>query len=435
MEFSISQELSQRQQLSAQMLHSLTILRMNAKELREYIEALALENPVVEVISEPAEGDAHIPNAWRIRSELSQLDTAVQHKGQTLREDLEFQLMGLPLSPQHKAAVSLLIHCLDESGYLRAELEEIADPTHPLPLLKEALHQLQKMEPVGVGARSLSECLELQLRTFPDSDIAIRLVRDHLPELAKNRLSQLAKQLDCTIQDIRHAESLIRRCTPKPGNGYAPEGLTEYVIPDLYIFENEEHQLQIVPDSTACPYIKINADYQTMVGEDIDAEASKYLQERISQASSAISYIAKRNLTLLQCAQILTREQALFFRKGPKLLRPLGLKEIAEQMQVSESTVSRTLQGKYFRCIWGVFPLKYLAQRGFLASTDGSELNAKAICAAIEDLIARENKKKPLSDQAISEGLAAAGIVISRRTIAKYREQCGIGTASQRRLK
>lgn len=435
MDFSISQDLSQRQQLSAQMLHSLTILRMNAQELREYIDTLALENPVVELISPPAESDAHIPNAWRPRSALSQVDVSAPQKGQTLREDLEFQLLGLTLPPKQKSAISLLIHCLDESGYLRAELEEIADAAHPLPLLQEALLHLQKMEPLGVGARSLAECLELQLRNFPGSEIAIRLVREHLPELAKNRLSQLAKQLSCSQQDIRNAEALIRRCTPKPGNGYAPEGFTEYIIPDLYIFENEEHQLQIVPDTTACPYIKINADYQAMIQEELDAETSRYLQERISQASSAISFIAKRNLTLLHCAQILAKEQTLFFRKGPKLLRPLGLKEVAEQMQVSESTVSRTLQGKYFRCIWGVFPLKYLAQRGFLASADGAELNAKAICAAMEDLIAREDKKKPLSDQAISEGLAAAGIIISRRTVSKYREQCGIGAASQRRIK
>lgn len=435
MDFSMNQELSQRQQLSAQMLHSLTILRMNAQELREYIDALALENPVVEVIAAPTEGDAHIPNSWRVRSSDGQPEAADRRNTQTLAEELRFQLLGLKLNKSLAEAVELLIQSLDENGYLRAELSELADAFHPVEQLEEALQILHRLEPRGVGARSLSECLSLQLQDMPGSRIAIAIAKDHLPELAKNKLSLLAEQLDCSVQEVRQAAALIRRCVPKPGNGYATGGVTEFVVPDLYIFENEEHQLQIVPDETACPYIQINPYYQAMAGEDIDATAAKYLQERISQASSSISFIAKRNLTLLQCAQVLVREQELFFRKGPRLLRPLSLREIAVQMQVSESTVSRALQGKYFRCAWGVFPLKHLVQRSVSAESGGDKLNAQAVCAAIEDLIAQENKKKPLSDQAISERLLSKGIAISRRTVAKYREQRRIGTASQRRLK
>lgn len=434
MDVSQTQEFSQRQQLSSQMLHSLTILRMNALELREYINTIALENPVVEVLEVPQRSDAHVPDRWRVRLSSEQPEVADRRSSQTLTEDLKFQLLGLHLSPRLREAVEYLIRCLDASGYLPASLHELVDGNHQESLLEEALEILQRMEPRGVGARSLSECLLLQLRDMEGSELAAAIAREYLPELARHKGARLVEILHCTPEALQYAVSLIRRCEPKPANGYSTGETTEFVVPDLYIFENEEHQLQIVPDETACPYIQINPVYQAMSGQNIDPEATRYLQERIDQASAAISYIAKRNLTLMQCAQVLVQEQELFFRKGPGLLRPLSLHTVAERMRVSESTVSRAINGKYFRCAWGMYPLKHLVQRSVAGKDNGQGINAQTVCAAITALIAAEDKKAPLSDLSICRLLARQGIQISRRTVAKYREQCHFGPASDRKM-
>ena len=171
-----------------------------------------------------------------------------------------------------------------------------------------------------------------------------------------------------------------------------------------------------------------------MISSDIDSATAKYLKDCISQASPVIGYIAKRNISLLQCAQIMAAEQEEFFRRGPGFLRPLSLHQVAEKMQVSESTVSRTIQGKHFRCVWGLFPLKQLLSRSISDASDGG-INAVAACTAIATIVAQEDKKNPLSDQAISEMLASQGISISRRTVAKYRGLSHIDPAAQRKRK
>lgn len=433
MDVSMNQDIFQRQQLSAQMLHSLTILHMNALELREYINMIAMENPVIEILEPQGLVNAKIPEQWRVGVPAQRPELADRRGAQTLSEELRFQLLGMQMQPTLRSAVEYLIGSLDASGYLSTPLEELADDARPLPLLREALTVLQGLEPCGVGARSLSECLLLQLAQMENSELAARIAREYLQELAKNHLNRLPEQLCCTQEEVEQAVALIRRCEPKPANGYCADETTEYVVPDLYVFENEERQLQIVPDEIACPYIQINPVYQAMCGEDIDVAAVQYLREQIAQATTAIGCIAKRNLTLMQCAQVLVQEQEQFFRYGTMHLRPLSLHRVAEKMGVSESTVSRALSGKYFRCIWGIFPLKHLVQRSI--SGGSVQVNAQTLCTAISELITQENKLAPRSDQELCRLLELRGIHVSRRTVAKYRELCHIAPASRRKQK
>ncbi len=432
MEMKMSQKHLQRQQPFTQMLHSLTVLQMNAQELREYVKRLALENPVVEILDSPVRSDAHIPDSWRGRVYNEQLELVDRRNTQTLAEELRFQLLGMKLSQSLRRNVEFLIGCLDENGYLSLPLSELVSDAHPKSALEQALAILHSMEPRGVGARSLSECLILQLQDMPDNRIAIAIAKGYLPELAKCKLPQLAQMLDCSLEEVEYAVSLIRKCVPKPANGYAPGEATPYILPDLYIIENEEGRLQIVQEETANLRIQINPYYRTMVTADIDTDTAKYLKECISQASPIIGFVAKRNITLMQCAQILVTEQEAFFRHGPSFLRPLSLREVAQKMQVSESTVSRAIQGKYFRCIWGLFPLKRLLSRSISGGEEGN-INAVAACEAIAAIVAKEDKKNPLSDQAISQSLLPRGIAISRRTVAKYRGLSGIAPAAKRK--
>lgn len=435
MDLKLSQELAQRQQPSMQMLHSLTILRMNAQELQDYVKKLALENPVVEIIDPSPQSDAHIPQSWRVSSHSEHLDFSDRSSTQTLADELHFQLLGLNLNQLLHKSVELLINCLDESGYLSVPLAKLASPAYPEPLLQEALEVLQSLEPRGVGARSLSECLALQLQDMDDNRIALEIAKNFLPELAKNKLPQLAQILNCSVKEVDHAAALIRNCVPKPANGYAANGAAHHIIPDLYIFQNDEQQLQIVSEASTCFRMRINPHYQRLLSSDIDAADAKYLKACISQASPVIEFIAKRNVTLIQCAKLLVERQEAFFHQGPEFLRPLRLRDIAKLMQVSESTVSRTIQGKYFRCEWGLFPLKRLLSRSVSNTADGSGINAVSVCAAIAAIVSQENKKAPLSDQAISEKLLAQGIPISRRTVAKYRAIANIEPAAQRKRK
>lgn len=433
MDVSMNQALWQKQQLSTQMLHSLTILRMNALELRDYINTIALENPVVEILEPQGRSDAHIPEQWRVGACALPMEPADRRNSQTLAQELRFQLLGMQLPSRLRETVEFLVGSLDPSGYLSIPLEELASAQRPLPVLREALLVLQSLEPRGVGARSLSECLCLQLAGMENSDLAVRIASNHLQELAHNRLSRLPELLGCSYEEVERAAEQIRRCEPKPANGYCSSEETVYTAPELYIFENEEQQLQIVPDEMACPYIQINPVYQAMCSDDIDAAAMQYLREQIAQATAAIGCIAKRNLTLMQCAQVLVQEQEAFFRQGPTHLRPLSMHTVAEKMGVSESTVSRALNGKYFRCAWGFFPLKHLVQRSVCG--DAAQVNAQALCAAIAQLVAQEKRTAPRSDQELCRLLEEQGICVSRRTVAKYRELCHIAPASQRKQK
>lgn len=434
MALNLSQELTQRQQPSVQMLHALSILRMNAQELRDYVKEFAMNNPVVEIIDAPPQADAHIPHSLRVRSHNEQIVLSDPRSSTyTLAEDLEFQLLGLKLDHNLEKNVKFLIHCLDERGYLPVSVAELVTPERTESALNEALAVLQDLEPRGVGARSLSECLLLQLRDVQDNRIALEIAKNYLSELAKNKFPRLAQMLSCSVEEVEYAVTLIRNCVPKPANGYAANNATPHIIPDLYIFQNDDRQLQIVPEASTCFRIQINAHYQSLLSSDIDATTAKYLKACISKASSVIDFIAGRNINLMQCAGILVARQEAFFRRGPAFLQPLSLRDIAQEMQVSESTVSRTIQGKYFRCIWGLFPLKHLLSRSVSNTADGKGMNSVSVCAAIADIVSRENKKAPLSDQAISEKLLAQGIVIPRRTVAKYRAIAEIEPAAQRK--
>lgn len=409
------------------MLRSLSILRMNALELQEFVNELLLENPMVDVLPAKADSLSMIPQSWKY------VELPSSKNELTLAEELRFQLRGIKCTATVRHALEYLIDSIDENGYLHLLVEDASALGFTSESMETALKLLHEMEPFGVGARSLSECLLLQLKHQPDSALAMRIAREHLTALANNNLAAISKALSCSMKQAEAAARQIRMCNPKPGNGYAPAEDTHYVVPDLYVFENEDNQLQILLNSKVCPYLRIDPYYQSLLSTQEDIR--QYLQAKIQEASASIRHIARRNLTLMQCAQILVHEQEEFFRKGPHMLRTLSLQEVADRIEVSASTVSRALQGKHIRCIWGMIPMKMLLQRGASSEEHVSEWSAAQLLAELKRLISEEDKKQPLSDQTIAERLEEKGVRISRRTVAKYRIRAGIPAAAQRRVR
>lgn len=429
MEVSYSNELSQKQTLNAQLLHSLSILRMNAQELRDYIHTLSMENPMVELVTPPQRATPASADCPAFSGALPDL-----RHSQTLTHELQAQAMSLPCSRPVRQMLELLIHSVNDSGYLSAPLEELTPAYCPAETAQQALRLLQQMEPAGVGARNLSECILLQLQRLPDSSLACKIAGSALPLLAEKQTAAICRMLHCTQEQVAQAAALILQCNPKPGNGYRSAAQTPFLIPDLYVYEDEPGVLRIALDETICPYIQIDPFYQSLTASETDAQTVRYLKEKLQEASSAIRHIARRNLTMMQCAQSIVQLQESFFREGLSALHPLSLSDVAAHMDVAESTVSRAVQGKYFRCKWGLFPLRLLIQRASVSAISGEEVGSDTIRKRISEIVSGEDKAKPLSDQKITERLCGEGYLISRRTVAKYREQLQILPAAKRKL-
>lgn len=442
-------DLKLSQTLSPQMVQAMQVLQMGAQELQDYIQEALLENPVLEA-EEPADGED--PTLllrkldWLDRSTVQQYsylpdddeddrDPVSQLGAAPEEEHLYFyvlsQLPPLRLAPELEGAVHRLVECLDGNGYLDEPLDALAqDLSIPLPLLEQALDILQGLEPAGVGARGLGECLCLQLaRRQGDTALARAIATSHLPDLAKNHYGQLAKELSCSQEEVRHACDLIRSLNPKPGSGFAARTHLAYIHPDLFVVSFPDH-FDLLPNDYFFPSLRLSGYYQSLLGESQDAEVTDYLRNKIRQAQWVVRSIHQRRDTLMICARHILETQEAFFRKGPGHLVPLSLAQVAAKMSVHESTVSRAVKDKYLQCSHGVYPLNYFFPRslggGEVASPDGAK-------AMLRKLIAEENRAKPLSDQKICALMEAAGCQLSRRTVAKYRDELGIPPATGRK--
>lgn len=433
----ISLELRQRQVLSQRQRQSVEILQMDALALAEYAKELAEENPLLEWQEEAPqerllqklewleESDEQNRGLYRMEHEAGEQPEADEPPAQTLREYLLSQIHMLKIAEAEKKMLGFLAENTAESGYL----EEDA-----LPALMERyrigaaaaerlLRQFQALEPIGVGARNLRECLLLQLCRKKASPLAQKIVSDHLEELGKNRLSYLAKKLCISMEEMQQAAAEIRACEPKPGRGFAG-GRVEYIRPDVLA-----DGLGVRLCGNAVPHLQISHAYAKMLRQGADAETQAYLAEKMKQAEWVLQCISRRESTLLQTAEAIVRRQAAFFREGGQLA-PLRMADIAAEMGVHPSTVSRAVKGKYLQCERGLFPL----QAFFSQELAGEGISADQICESLRRLIAQEDRRHPLSDRALTERLQASGIEISRRTVAKYREGMGIAAASGRRI-
>ncbi|MGN0136488.1 RNA polymerase factor sigma-54 [Anaerotignum sp.] len=450
----LSLQLQQKQVLSQKMQQSVEILQMNALALSEYAKELAEENPLLEWSEEeePAEGfrekllqklewleesDEQNRSFYQMEQEQKERereDSRFGRKdGQSLREYLLFQINILKIPEDNKKVLRFLAESTAESGYLEADAVECLIERYQLKESTAAriLAEFQTLDPPGVGARDLRECLLIQLKQKNASPFAIKMIELHLDDLAKNRLSYIAKKWKISMEELLEALQEIRSCQPKPGSGFAGEEAVEYVIPDILV-EKKDQELTVTVNGAMVPRLRVSHAYVKLLREKADAETEEYIADKLKQAEWALQCIAKRESTLQRVAEYIVQHQKKFFLCPNGQLAPLRMADVAEKLEIHESTVSRAVKEKYLQCDRGVFPLHAFFTKAM--AREEETVSAESIKEHLRAIIQGENKQKPLSDRELTERLNAEGFQISRRTVAKYREAMGIPGASGRKV-
>lgn len=477
-------KLSQQLKLTPQLQQSIRLLQLSTLELNQEVERIIQENPLLELndgaeygsvsqeepadpvstnaseadnesevatpIAEESKGDAELNQSddsdWYQDNNYSRGSRDYDEEGeaqlaarpQSLREHLFLQLGLSQVAAHDKSIIGLLIDSLDDDGYLLQDLDELIEllPSEleiSINDLQMALTSLQRLDPLGVGARNLKECLTIQLQALdedtPFLEQALLLVNQHLESLASRDFSQIKKLMHCDDQCLRSAQSLIVNLNPRPGASFSSVD-TRYVVPDVVVTKvNDVWIADINPESM--PRLSINHLYADILKHTRDI-STRRLAGQLNEAKWLIKNMHQRSDTIHRVSSAIVERQQQFFEHGEVAMRPMVLREIAETLGLHESTVSRVTTQKYMRTPRGIFELKYFFGSHVVTDTGGA-CSATAIRALIKQLIKAENEKKPLSDNKISEVLGKQGIVVARRTIAKYRESMQILPASQRK--
>ena len=455
-DLSFHQSLTQQQTLAPQMRKSLEILQAGTLELSQLITQALETNPVLEDVTEsisldeegpdPEEADSldylnETDDDWRDRSIMEGKSAPWTQEDEerrqriydsivapvTLQQHLQQQLDLSMVDPPVRKAAQALLGNLDERGFLDLPAKELGlrlgiASAH----LQAALRLIQSFDPAGVGASGIAESLLLQLeRKSGRNTIEYRIVRDHLEDLARKRQPQIAKALGTSVERIAEAAARIGRLTLNPGGDFNPTG-NPYILPDVIIERNDDGHLEARLTGEHLPNLRINDFYKDMIGKSgVDAKARQFLRDQIRDGRSLIRSISLRQETILAIAHKLIEHQPDFFKKGPRFLRPLTMNDIADELGMHATTVSRAVAGKYILTPQGLMEMRAFFATGY-QTEDGNEVSNAGVREAIQQLVAEENPAKPMSDEALMKGLAAQGIHVARRTIAKYREQLGI---------
>ncbi len=448
-----SAHLAQQQMLSPQMRQSLEILQATALELQQMVRQEIETNPVLEeeVPEEEAPAEEETEDGEEEFDELRQLeedwsdysaegaqsaDPAADARRrqflegitppETLAVHLEKQLSRLALDPVQRRVATLLVGNLTEDGYLAATPEEVADEAGAETAeVIEMLHLLQTLDPPGVGARDLAECLRLQLaRRGEGQSLAARIVEGQLDMLGRKKFAEIASALRVSQDDVREAGALIASLNPKPGRAFAGE-VAQVLAPDVIIERTgDEFTVSLVRDSV--PQLRISRTYRDLLGGGSGgAEVRSYLREKIRGGKFLIKSIQQRQQTILAIAREIAVRQRAFLEEGVSALAPMTMAQVAEAVGVHETTVSRAIAGKTVATPQGVFEMKFFFTSGYRAA-DGAAVSSTSVKDAIAALIRGEDPLKPLSDQQIVQKLSADGLAVARRTVAKYREALGI---------
>ena len=484
MKQSLQLKLSQQLTLTPQLQQSIRLLQLSTLELNQELETILAENPLLErddaepeSAPAPPKGDGSeeyaAPQSEAAASEETasdspERDSSERESGdidwssdapssaarredgeesdypqlaastQTLSEYLMEQLALSQLPDRDKSVVNTLIAALDEGGYLSQSLEEIAEMLPPelevgMDELQIGLHYLQSFDPTGVGARTPAECLELQLKArlpeTPGRELAIGIVHDHLQALASHDFARLKRQFQCDDDSLREAQHLIQSLNPHPGAAYSANE-TRYIVPDVVVKKVKGAWVAALnPD--AMPKLRVNRMYAEILQNKTHA-AGGQMSNQLQEARWLIKNVQQRFETILRVSQAIVDRQRHFFDHGEVAMRPLVLREIADTLGLHESTVSRVTTQKFMATPRGILELKYFF--GSHVSTEtGGICSATAIRALLKQLVSAEDCKKPLSDSKIAQVLGEQGIVVARRTVAKYRESLNIPPVSMRK--
>lgn len=456
---------SQQLLLTPQLQQAIKLLQLSTLEINQETARLLDENPFLEreddngnqtysgsSSSEPVSSDSSNDNpAPEIESRASETDWSepsfassapspddedegygeVAADRPSMREHLLWQLNMSQLDSRDKKIISLLIDALDENAYLSQPLQEIADllPQEldiSLDDLETALIQLQHLDEPGIGARDLSECLALQLQAMPEDipgrDLALALVTKHLDLLASRDFNKLKKVLHCDDDALRCAQDLIVHLQPKPGAAFEQRA-ADYVVPDVLV-ERVGGIWRARLNPEAMPRLRLNQVYANILQQRGDGNAQGMVTQ-LQEARWFIKNLQQRFETILRVAQAIVERQRQFFQHGDIAMRPLVLREIADQLELHESTISRVTTQKFMHTPRGIYEFKYFFGSG-LATEAGGACSSTAIRALIKQMVSEEDAKHPLTDSRMAEILAQQGIIVARRTVAKYRESMSI---------
>jgi RNA polymerase sigma-54 factor len=356
--------------------------------------------------------------------------------GQTLQDQLTEQLEMAHLSPIDIAIARVLIDAISDDGYLNDDLADIRasllpEIDAPMADIERILCTVQSLEPAGVGARNLSECVVLQLRQLeeatPARDIAIRIAREHLDLVANQQQALLRRHLHCSDDSLEMALALVRSCHPRPGSGVG-SGHAEYVIPDVFVRRAEQGWLVEVNPATV-PRVRVNQGYASLIARSADYGL---LRAQLQEARWLLRSLEIRSETLIKVARCIVQRQSSFFERGEEAMVPLILKDVAAEVEMHESTISRVTTAKYMHTPRGVFEFRFFFS-SHVDAADGTGTSSTAIRAKIRKLIAQENPECPMSDSKLAEILSGEGIPVARRTVAKYREGMQIAPSNERK--
>lgn len=359
---------------------------------------------------------------------------------ESLNDHLLWQLDLSRMSDLDKAIATAIIDSIDEDGYLSASLEDIrASLTSPdleidMPEIEAVLRQVQNFDPVGVGARDVGECLSIQLRHYPEDtpwrQAAQVLVRDHLDLLAQRDFAQLMRLLKLQKEELQEVITLIRTLSPRPGDALQ-SSQPEYVIPDVFV-RHVKGTWRVELNPEAFPKVRVNSQYASLIRRADNSADNNCLKTHLQEARWLIKSLRSRSETLLKVATCIVERQQAFFEHGEEAMKPMVLHDVAEAVEMHESTISRVTTQKYMHTPRGLYELKYFFS-SHVFTESGAECSSTAIRALLKKLIAAENAQKPLSDSKLAAILSEQGIKVARRTVAKYRESMAIPSSSERK--
>ncbi len=446
-------DLRQKVTLSPQVYQGLSILAMPIAELQTLVETELLENPVLELDefeeapeeerAEEAEEDDRSWDEWLDQyAELDSSEPVVPRDPdaetsstedyvgsvQSFGDYLEQQLAMMSLTEEEARAARAIVGSLDGDGFFCVKFEEIAQISGTdVATAERALKVVQQLDPPGVGARGLPEALKIQLDYLSiDEPLVIKIAECYLDDIAGSHFRKVARALRVDEAEVRRLVELLRQLNPRPAGAFSPGPSPGYIVPDVTLRRFEDGWV-IIPNSDAVPTLRISTKYRSLlrVGAPADAETVRYLKDHIRSAEAFIRNVDRRKDTVSRIAEIILDVQHEFFDDGKGPLRPLRLEDVAVEIGVHLSTVSRGVTGKYMATPYGMFELKHFFSGGYRTST-GMDVASTTVKARLRDILTGEDAARPLSDQRLADLLSEEGIPVARRTVAKYREELGI---------
>jgi len=459
--YDLTTEQSQRLIMTPELIQAIQILQFNTQELDSYVSEQLLTNPVLETAPHEEEQRGEGEPSKALEEHKDPLSEYIRERGYddpgykqpqydrddkdysfeqyvttdiTLPEHLMFQLQFASGSRSCRNIGRYVIESLDENGYMTSSEEEIAEALNTnVENVSKVLNLIRTFDPVGVGARNLSQCLLIQLahKNMLTDEIK-EIVTNHLGDLANNRLAAIAKSLGISVQRVQELGDIIKTLEPKPGRQFSSQAETRYIVPDVLVEKIAGEYIVTMNDSSV-PRLMVSSYYSNVLRESKnDEKLHDYLSERLNSALWLINSIEQRKQTIINVVKSIIKFQRGYFDNGDKYLKTLTLKQVAEDVGIHESTVSRSINGKYMQCPRGVFELKFFFSAG-VSDWQGEGISSNSIKTHLKEIIDGEDHKSPYSDQDLVSILKERGIDLSRRTVAKYRDEMGVLSSSRRK--